>query len=79
MAGAAYGRKIAETMAAVRYTYGREPDTVEGTLVIPTEDPDAWYIEDSDERPMHASWVFIKAYRAWRASGEWPERSSFYA
>lgn len=77
MGAVAYGRKVREDGASVSYTFGIEPASPEGVLVIPVADPDAWYVEGGEARPVAALRVLGKAVRTFRSSGSWPDVVAF--
>lgn len=77
MGAVAYGRKVREDEASVSYTFGVEPVSPEGVLIIPVTDPDAWYVDGSEARPAAAQRVLGKAVRTFRSSGRWPDAVAF--
>lgn len=77
MGAVAYGRRVREDRTSVSYTFGIEPGSPDGVLVVPVADPDAWYVDGSDERPAAALRVLGKAVRTFRSTGGWPESVAF--
>ncbi|WP_148234418.1 hypothetical protein [Cellulomonas flavigena] len=59
------------------YTFGVEPTSPAGVLVIPVAAPDAWYVDGSEARPAAALRVLGKAVRTFRGSGSWPDAVAF--
>ena len=74
-----YGRRVAEDDRAVRYAFGAGPDEIDGILVIPVDDPDGWYVEGREDRPVVARNVLHTALRWRRREGAWPRDASFFS
>ncbi|HYQ74681.1 hypothetical protein [Cellulomonas sp.] len=74
-----YGRRVAEDGGVVRYAFGTGPDAVDGILVIPLDDPDRWYVEGREDRPVLARNVLHAALRSRRREGAWPRDASFFS
>ena len=79
MATMGFGRLIGEDPRAVRYEFGTSPESIEGTLVIPVDDPDSWYVDGSTTKPALARNVLHKALRLHRRDGAWPRNASFFS
>ena len=76
----AYGRRVAETADEVRYAFGTsETDPEAGVLVIPVADPDSWFVDGREDRPLAARRVLGKALRLHQQAGEWPEWASVFS
>ncbi len=74
-----YGRRVAEDGRTVRYAFGAGPGKIDGILVIPVDDPDGWFVEGREDRPVVARNVLHKALRSRRRAGEWPRDASFFS
>lgn len=74
-----FGRLTGEDQDVVRYEFGSGPDAIEGTLVIPVADPEQWYVDGGEERPVLARDVLHKALRLQRRDGAWPRDASFFS
>lgn len=77
MGAMAYGRKVREDDASVSYTFSGETTEPEGVLVIPLTDPETWYVEGRDHKPLTALRVLGKAAKLHRLSGSWPDTVIF--
>lgn len=84
----ASGRKVDETAEQVRYAFERYPgDPEAGVLTIPVEDPEeGWAVDarpgsggDPGEHPKSAVVVVVKALRAFRSAGAWPDEVHYSA
>ncbi|VTR76660.1 hypothetical protein [Cellulomonas hominis] len=79
MATMGFGRLVGENSQTVRYEFGPNPESIEGILVIPLDDPDQWYVDGSDRKPVLARNVLHKALRLQRRDGAWPRNASFFS
>jgi hypothetical protein len=74
-----FGRKLSEDVDVVLYSFGVDPEVVEGVLVIPLTDIDSWYVDGSDDRPSTARNVLHKALRVHQRDGTWLVDASYYS
>ena len=79
MAMQVYGNLVSSDATSARYEFGldaQDPDR--GTLVIPVDDPSAWYVEGRDDLPRTAALVVGKAVRLRTELGEWPAHAPVF-
>lgn len=79
MAMAVFGRLVSFDATSARYEFGldlHDPDR--GTVAIPGEDPERWYVEGREGRPYVAAVVVRKAVRLREQQGTWPEWASVF-
>lgn len=79
MAARAFGLLLSANVTEARYDYGlTEDDPERGVLVIPVEDPAAWWVEGVNAHPVFAGSVAGKAVTAFQRTGEWPANASIH-
>lgn len=76
MAMRAYAKKTFEDDFVVAYAFGPRPSEWVGEFVISHADPTDWHIFASSDRRL-AEVTYMKGFRQFRESGEWPPGVSF--
>lgn len=77
MATRAYAKKTFEDDFVVAYAFGQRPSEWMGEFVISKADPTDWHVFTSSDRRREAEVTYMKGFRQFRDTGQWPPGVSY--